>query len=217
MADVPLLIAAGSPSREHAIKDDVLVFTTQPNRTFIAERKSHSLTTTRNLITELKQAYAQNHHSDAGAESSWWTLERVEGAEQELLLTRFSNPVGDLSMQTDSIRIKIETDGTIKLVTDEISLANHATAEDVIQQIISHSQAAHSKAVGARHTHHHHHQAGRTSSPLSEVIMLNAQSAFSSLWSNAFCLMLTYRKLGIHTTDGQRLVFPLIRNPVVSV
>lgn len=32
-------------------------------------------------------------------------------------------------MQTDSIRIKIETDGTIKLITDEISLANHATAE----------------------------------------------------------------------------------------
>lgn len=28
--------------------------------------------------------------------------------------------------------------------------------------------------------------------------MLNSESAFSSLWSNAFCLMLTYRKLGIH-------------------
>ena len=28
-------------------------------------------------------------------------------------------------MQTDSIRIKIEPDGTIKLITDEISLAQH--------------------------------------------------------------------------------------------
>jgi len=46
-------------------------------------------------------------------------------------------------MQTDSIRIKIETDGTIKLITDEISLANHATAEDVIQQIITLSGGSH--------------------------------------------------------------------------
>ena len=59
-------------------------------------------------------------------------------------------------MQTDSIRIKIETDGTIKLITDEISLANHATAEDVIQQIITLSQAAHSSSRRSTHNHHHH-------------------------------------------------------------
>ena len=47
--------------------------------------------------------------------------------------------------------------------------------------------------------------------------MLNAQSAFSSLWSNAFCLMLTYRKLGIHRRMDSATVLSLIRNRVVSV
>ncbi len=60
-------------------------------------------------------------------------------------------------MQTDSIRIKIETDGTIKLVTDEISLANHATAEDVIQQILTLSGGELQRTQRSTHTHHHHH------------------------------------------------------------
>lgn len=59
-------------------------------------------------------------------------------------------------MQTDSIRIKIETDGTIKLITDEISLANHATAEDVIQQIITLSGGSLQSSRRSTHTHHHH-------------------------------------------------------------
>ena len=60
-------------------------------------------------------------------------------------------------MQTDSIRITIETDGTIKLVTDEISLANHATAEDVIQQILTLSGVELQRTQRSTHTHHHHH------------------------------------------------------------
>ena len=60
-------------------------------------------------------------------------------------------------MQSDSIRITIETDGTIKLVTDEISLANHATAEDVIQQILTLSGGALQRNQRSTHTHHHHH------------------------------------------------------------
>ena len=60
-------------------------------------------------------------------------------------------------MQTDSIRITIETDGTIKLVTDEISLANHATAEDVIQQILTLSGGELQRTQRSTHTHHHHH------------------------------------------------------------
>ncbi|HNC84946.1 MAG TPA: hypothetical protein PK999_17975 [Nitrospira sp.] len=59
-------------------------------------------------------------------------------------------------MQTDSIRITIETDGTIKLVTDEISLANHATAEDVIQQILTLSGGELERTQRLTHTHHHH-------------------------------------------------------------
>ena len=59
-------------------------------------------------------------------------------------------------MQTDSIRITIETDGTIKLVTDEISLANHATAEDVIQQILTLSGGALQRNQRSTHTHRHH-------------------------------------------------------------
>ena len=60
-------------------------------------------------------------------------------------------------MQTDSIRITIETDGTIKLVTDEISLANHATAEDVIQQILTLSGGELERTQRLTLTHHHHH------------------------------------------------------------
>ena len=60
-------------------------------------------------------------------------------------------------MQTDSIRITIETAGTIKLVTDEISLANHATAEDVIQQILTLSGGELQRTQRSTHTHHHHH------------------------------------------------------------
>ena len=59
-------------------------------------------------------------------------------------------------MQTDSIRIKIETDGPIKLITDEITLANHATAEDVIQQIITLSGGSLQSSRRSTHNHHHH-------------------------------------------------------------
>ena len=43
--------------------------------------------------------------------------------------------------------------------------------------------------------------------------MLNAQSAFSSLWSNAFCLMLTYRKLGIHRRMDSATVLSIDTEP----
>jgi len=43
--------------------------------------------------------------------------------------------------------------------------------------------------------------------------MLNAQSAFSSLWSNAFCLMLTYRKLGIHRRMDSASVLSIDTEP----
>ena len=59
-------------------------------------------------------------------------------------------------METDSIRIKIETDGTIKLITDEISLANHATAEDVIHQIITLSGGSLQTSRRSTHNHNHH-------------------------------------------------------------
>mgnify|MGYP000848268242 FL=1 len=60
-------------------------------------------------------------------------------------------------MQTDKIRITIDTDGTIKLITDEISLPNHATAEDVIQQILTLSGGTLEHNQRSAHTHHHQH------------------------------------------------------------
>jgi len=91
MADVPLLISAGSSlGWEHTLKDDVLVFTTPQNQQVSISKGRATLDQRHEaLILELKQAYAQTIIQTA-AEQFGWTLERVEGAEQELLLTRFS-------------------------------------------------------------------------------------------------------------------------------
>ena len=91
MADVPLLISAGSSlGWEHTRKDDVLVFTTPQNRQGAIPKGRATLDQRHEArILEHKQAYAQTIIQTA-AEQFGWTLERVEGAEQELLLTRFS-------------------------------------------------------------------------------------------------------------------------------
>ena len=91
MADFPLLIAAGtSLGWEHAINGEVLVFTTQQNQRITIARGQATLEQRHEtLISELKQAYAQTIIQTA-AEQFGWTLERVEGAAQELRLTRFS-------------------------------------------------------------------------------------------------------------------------------
>ena len=91
MADVPLLISAGtSLGWEHTLNDDVLVFTTaQDQQITITKGQATLAQRQEGLIAELKQAYAQTIIQTA-AEQFGWTLERVEGAEQELLLTRFS-------------------------------------------------------------------------------------------------------------------------------
>lgn len=91
MADVSLLISAGSSlGWEHTLKDDVLVFTTPQNQQVSISKGRATLDQRHEaLILELKQAYAQTIIQTA-AEQFGWTLERVEGAEQELLLTRFS-------------------------------------------------------------------------------------------------------------------------------
>ena len=91
IADVPLLISAGtSLGWEHTLNDDVLVFTTaQDQQITITKGQATLAQRQEGLIAELKQAYAQTIIQTA-AEQFGWTLERVEGAEQELLLTRFS-------------------------------------------------------------------------------------------------------------------------------
>jgi hypothetical protein len=43
--------------------------------------------------------------------------------------------------------------------------------------------------------------------------MLNAESAFGSLWKNAFCLMLTYRKLGIQRRMDSATVLSIDTEP----
>ena len=91
VADFPLLIAAGtSLGWEHTLNGEVLVFTTQQNQRISITKGQATLEQRHEaLITELKQAYAKTIIQTA-AEQFGWTLERVEGAAQELLLTRFS-------------------------------------------------------------------------------------------------------------------------------
>ncbi len=91
MADFTMLIAAGSSlGWEHSHIGERVVFTTPENQQ-ITITKGQATVDQRHegLIHELKQAYAQIILQTA-AEQFGWTFERVEGTEQEILLTRLS-------------------------------------------------------------------------------------------------------------------------------
>jgi hypothetical protein len=70
----------------------------------------------------------------------------------------------EITKGTDTIRVEILPDGTVKTETDSISAANHGTAENFLNEIFrlagGKSTLEFKRPVPVMeqgHTHHHHH------------------------------------------------------------
>lgn len=65
-------------------------------------------------------------------------------------------------MAQDNFEIEILPNGTIKIITDKVSMPNHANAEEFLRfmEELAGTKQKRTRKAGVHHHHHHHQQLG---------------------------------------------------------